>query len=91
MPVINPVTIKLVTLLIGAMFVMTPVSWIKGSGSGNDMRKPDVTYQDILPKDIGLYVNIMDKDYQGHRLESVIGPNGEQRYDIKVWLKKDKK
>ena len=48
------------------------------------MRKHDMIYTDILPRDIGLYVNMDDEEC--HKLESVI-VNGEQRFDIKVWIK----
>jgi hypothetical protein len=50
------------------------------------MRKPDIIYTDILPKDIELYVDL--KDEECHKLEPVEF-NGEQRYDIKIWLKED--
>ena len=46
------------------------------------MRNPDMTYNDILARDIGLYVNLDDEEY--HKLEAVTGPDGEQRYDIKI-------
>jgi len=49
------------------------------------MRKPDIVYADILARDIELYVNLEDEEC--HKLESAIGIDGEQRYDIKVWLK----
>lgn len=49
------------------------------------MRKPDITYTDILAKDINLYINQPDEEY--HKLEAVT-VNGEQRYDILVWLLK---
>lgn len=51
------------------------------------MRKPDITYTDILPRDIELYVN--QDDEECHKLEAVTGPNGEQRFNILVWLKED--
>ena len=51
------------------------------------MRKPDIIYTDILPRDIELYVGMDDEEC--HKLESIIGINGEQRYDIKVWLKEE--
>lgn len=51
------------------------------------MRKPDVIYTDILPKNINIYVNQFDEEC--HKLELVTYANGEQRYDIKVWLKEE--
>ena len=51
------------------------------------MRQPDTIYSDILPRDIDLYINY--EDVEGHKLEAVTGPNGEQRYDILVWLKEE--
>lgn len=51
------------------------------------MRKPDITYTDILPRDVELYVGMDDEEY--HKLESIIYPDGEQRFDIKVWSKEE--
>lgn len=51
------------------------------------MRKPDAIYTDILPRDISIYVNQSDEEC--HKLESVTYADGEQRYDIKVWLKEE--
>lgn len=51
------------------------------------MRTPDLTYTDILPRDINLYVSQPDEEC--HKLEAVTGPNSELRYDILVWLKED--
>ena len=51
------------------------------------MRNPDMTYSDILARDIGLYVNLEDEEC--HELEAVTGIDGEQRYDIKIWVKVD--
>jgi hypothetical protein len=48
------------------------------------MRKHDIIYTDILLKDIELYIGMDDEEC--HKLESVVV---EQRYDIKVWLKKE--
>jgi len=50
------------------------------------MREPDMIYTDILSRDVGLYVN--QDDEECHKLESVVA-NGEQRFDIKVWLKEN--
>lgn len=47
-------------------------------------RTPDITYIDILPRDIDLYVGLEDEEC--HRLESVTGPDGEQRFNISVWI-----
>lgn len=51
------------------------------------MRKPDVVYTDILPRDIELYVGMPDEEC--HKLEAVKGPEGEQRFNILVWYKED--
>ena len=51
------------------------------------MRKPDIVYTDILPRDVELYVGMEDEEC--HKLESITYANSEQRYDIKVWLKED--
>ena len=50
------------------------------------MRKPDITYTDILPENIGDYVNLPDEEC--HKLEAVT-VNGEQRFNILVWLKEE--
>jgi len=51
----------------------------------NNMRNPDMTYTDILARDIELYVNLDDEEC--HKLEAVTGTDGDQRYDIKIWVK----
>jgi len=53
----------------------------------NNMRNPDITYNDILARDIELYVNLEDEEC--HKLEAVTGIDGEQRFDIKIWAKED--
>lgn len=52
------------------------------------MRNPDMVYNDILARDIELYINLDDEEC--HELEAVTGIEGEQRYNIKIWAKKDK-
>lgn len=52
-----------------------------------EMRKPDLTYTDILAKDIDLYVNQPDEEC--HKLEASIGSWAEQRFNILVWLKEE--
>ena len=54
---------------------------------GDNMRDADMTYNDILARDIKLYVNLEDEAC--HKLEAVTGIDGEQRYDIKIWLKEE--
>ena len=52
------------------------------------MRDADMTYNDILSRDIKLYVNLEDEEC--HKLEAVTGiDDGEQRYDIKIWVEED--
>lgn len=51
------------------------------------MRNADMTYNDILARDIELYVNLEDEEC--HKLEAVTGIDGEQRYDIKIWTKEN--
>ena len=55
-------------------------------GDVNRMRKPDLTYTDILPRDLSLYIN--QDDEECHKLEAV-STNGEPRFDILIWLKED--
>ena len=52
------------------------------------MRKPDITYTDIAPANIGDYVNLPDEE--DHQLEAIFF-SGEKRYNIKVWLKGETK
>ena len=51
------------------------------------MRQSDLTYTDILPENIKDYVNLPDEEC--YKLEATTGPNGEQRYNILVWLKEE--
>lgn len=51
------------------------------------MRKPDFAYTDILPRDLNDYINLPDEEC--HELEVVTYVEGEQRFDIKIWLKED--
>ena len=51
------------------------------------MRQPDITYADILPRDINLYVNLPDEEC--HKLEASVGSWAEQRFDILIWLKEE--
>jgi len=51
------------------------------------MRDADMTYNDILARDIKLYVNLEDEEC--HKLEAVTGIGSEQRYDIKIWVKEN--
>jgi len=51
------------------------------------MRKPDITYTDILPRDINLYIG--QDDEECHKLISAVRSFKEQRYDILIWLKEE--
>ena len=51
------------------------------------MRKPDITYTDIAPENIGDYVDLPDEEC--HKLEAIFF-NGEKRYNIKIWTKEGK-
>jgi len=46
------------------------------------MNKPDAIYQDILTKDIDLYINLDDEDHH-----EIIPTNDTERVDILVWYK----
>jgi hypothetical protein len=47
------------------------------------MRKPDAIYQDILLRDINIYVGLDDEEC--HKIKDA----GDGRVDILVWYKKD--
>ena len=54
---------------------------------GHNMRKPDIIYTDILPRDINLYIDLPDEEC--HEIESAVGSWAEQRFDILIWLKEE--
>lgn len=51
------------------------------------MRKPDLTYTDILPENIKDYINLPDEEC--HKLVASTRSWAEQRFDILIWLKEE--